>query len=588
MTNFLTWMTILLGLALFFVMLFRRLGLGATLGYIVGGIVAGPYVLNVSGDAEAINRVSEIGIALLLFLVGLELQPSRLWRLKREIFGLGLGQLLAAGAALAVLVHLVLGIGWGPAAAIGLALGLSSTAQVLPMLRSTGELNSPYGERAFSILLLQDLALIPLITLTAALSVGGDPDAPSGLEMTGLTLAAIVGLVLAGRFVVAPLYRLIGRLGERELFIVAGLTTVIGAAALMHALHLSVALGAFVAGVMLAESPYRHELESDVEPFRSILLGLFFMSVGMLLDLSVIASEPLTVIGLAAAVIALKTAVLYPIARGFGSKPGRAITLAMLLSQAGEFGFVLFASAAAGRMISQDQASLLGAVVTCSMATTPFLMRAIGALQRRQPDKHVDLDGPEFSPETNAIIVGYGRFGQTVAQMLMGKRVPVTLIDLKASQIELAGEFGVKVYYGDGTRIDLLRTAGAGEAEAILFCHDDPDFGPEQLAPLLEAFPQASVMVRVFDRRQAMALDGLDVRLLQREVFESAVAMGRAALDSLGIADREIVRVEQAYRRLDDERLRAQSATGNLHEGMEKSFAHQPLDDEGVAAAKDR
>lgn len=582
MTGILVWMTGLLLAALLFVGLFRRLGLGATLGYIVGGIVVGPSVLNIGGDAAAINQVSEIGIALLLFLVGLELQPSRLWRLKKEIFGLGLAQLLGAGAVLAILVKFVLGLGWGPAIAIGLALGLSSTAQVLPMLRSTGELNTPYGERAFSILLLQDLALIPLITLTAALSVGKDPGTPSGWAMTGMTVAAVVGLVLAGRFLIAPLYRLIGRLGERELFVVAGLATVIGSAALMHSLHLSVALGAFVAGVMLAESPYRHELESDVEPFRSILLGLFFMSVGMLLDLSVVAAQPLKVLGLAVAVIALKTLVLYPFARFFGSKPGRAITTAMLLSQAGEFGFVLFASAASGEVISREQASLLGAVVTASMVATPFLMRLIGWLQQRQPQKHVDLDGPEFSPETNVIVVGYGRFGQTVSQMLMAKRIPVTLIDLKASQIELAGEFGTKVYYGDGTRIDLLRTAGGEDAEAILFCHDDGDFSREQLAAIVEAFPRAVIMVRVFDRRHALALEGLNVRLLQREVYESAVSMGRSALKALGIAEREALRVETAYRTRDRERLRDQAVSGDLRTGIEKSFTHSPLDDEAV------
>jgi monovalent cation:proton antiporter-2 (CPA2) family protein len=579
MTDYLTWLAVLLVAALLFVGLFRRLGLGATLGYIVGGVVVGPSVLNVSGDAEAINRVSEIGIALLLFIVGLELQPSRLWRLKQEIFGLGLAQLLAAGTVLALLVKLVLGLAWGPAVAIGLALGLSSTAQVLPMLRSTGELNSPQGERAFSILLLQDLALIPLITIVAALSVGGDPNAPSGLEMTGLTVGAVIGLVLAGQFVVAPLFRLIGRLGERELFIVAGLTTVIGAAAIMHALHLSVALGAFVAGVMLAESPYRHELESDIEPFRSILLGLFFMSVGMLLDLRVIAAEPLMVVGLAAAVITIKAAVLYPIARAFGSPPGRAATLSLLLSQAGEFGFVLFASAAAGRLITTDQASLLGAIVTASMVATPFLMRFIGWLQRKQPEKHVDLDGPEFSPETNAIVVGYGRFGQTVAQMLMAKRIPVTLIDIKAEQIERAGQFGTKVYYGDGTRVDLLRIAGADEAEGIFFCHDDPGFSRDQLQQVLEAFPRAAVMVRVFDRRHAMALEGLAPRLLQREVFDSAVAMGRSALAALGTAGREVDRVEREYRARDLERLRVQTESGDLKTGIERSFAHSPLED---------
>jgi monovalent cation:proton antiporter-2 (CPA2) family protein len=578
-TDWLTSAAIMLGASLLFVGLFRRLGLGATLGYIVAGILIGPFALALVGDAAAINRVSEIGIALLLFLVGLELRPARLWRLRREIFGLGLAQLVGAGLVLAVLIHVAIGLAPATALAIGLALALSSTAQVLPMLRSTGELNTPHGEKAFSILLLQDLALIPLITLFAALSMRPDPEAPGGLAMAGMTVAAVIGLVLAGRFAIAPLYRLIGRAGERELFVVAGLATVIGAAALMHALHLSVALGAFVAGVMLAESPYRHELESDIEPFRSVLLGLFFLSVGMLLDLSVVASQPLTVVGLAGAVIALKAAVLYPISRAFGSGQGRAVSLSLLLSQAGEFGFILFAAGAAGRIISPEQASLLGAVVTTSMVATPFLMKLTGWLQQRRPDAIVDLEGPEFSPETNAIVVGYGRFGQTVAQMLMAKRIPVTLIDSKPSQIERSETFGTKVYYGDGTRIDLLRIAGAEEAEAILFCHDDPALGPERLQPIIDAFPRAMIMVRVFDRRQALALEALPVALLQREVLDSAVTMGRAALTRLGIAEREAARVEQEYRARDLDRLRLQGETGNLHVGMERNFSQTPLED---------
>jgi glutathione-regulated potassium-efflux system protein KefB len=579
MTDWLTGAAVMLGAALLFVGLFRQLGLGATLGFIVGGIAVGPQGLGLVGDPVAINRVSEIGIALLLFLVGLELQPSRLWRMRRDIFGLGVAQLLAAGLVLALLFHFLLGLAPAVALAIGLALGLSSTAQVLPMLRSTGELNTPHGEKAFSILLLQDLALIPLITLFSALSLRPDPEAPGGLAMTAMTIGAVAGLVLAGRFVIAPLYRFIGRHGERELFVVAGLFTVLGAAALMHALHLSVALGAFVAGVMLATSPYRHELESDVEPFRSVLLGLFFMSVGMMLDLGVIAARPLLVLGLAAAVIVLKTIVLYPIARAFGTGRSRAANLSLLLSQAGEFGFILFAAAASGRIISAEQASLLGAVVTTSMAATPFLMKLTGWLEKRRPAAEVELDGPEFSPETNAIVVGYGRFGQTVAQMLMAKRIPVTLIDSKPAQIELSGEFGTKVYYGDGTRIDLLRTAGADEAEAILFCHDDPLLGPEQLEPILHAFPRAMVMVRVFDRRQAMAIEGLGVKLIQRELFESAVAMGRAALAGLGLAEREVARVEREYRERDLERLRLQVETGDLRSGIERSFSRAPLED---------
>jgi voltage-gated potassium channel Kch len=455
------------------------------------------------------------------------------------------------------------------------------------MRRSTGELNTPYGERAFSVLLFQDLSVIPMITIVAAMSRVPDPAAPPGWQLALYTVLAVAGLMLAGRYILNPLFRLIGRFNERELFVVAGLFTVIASAEVMHFLHLSVALGAFVAGLMLAESPYRHELESDVEPFRSILLGLFFMSVGMLLDLSVIAARPLTVIGLAAMIIVTKAALLYPLARWFGMRPGRSISIALLLSQAGEFGFVLFAQAAHGRLITPEAASLFGAVVTLSMVSTPFLMNFIEWLQRRRPEEESDLEGPEFSPETNAIVVGYGRFGQTVAQMLYAKRIPVTLIDSNASQIERVADFGIKVYYGDGTRIDLLRTAGAETAEAILFCHDDRSFGRDKVEAVLEAFPQAKVMIRVFDRRDAIDLDGLDVDLIQREVFESAVAMGTSALHALRIADREVARVEREFRMRDDERLQAQSQTGDLHAGAERSFAEdRPLPDEPIDAIK--
>jgi voltage-gated potassium channel Kch len=268
-------------------------------------------------------------------------------------------------------------------------------------------------------------------------------------------------------------------------------------------------------------------------------------------------------------------------------RPGRSISIALLLSQAGEFGFVLFAQAASARLIMPEAASLFGAVVTLSMVTTPFLMRLIEWLQQRRPEQHTDLEGPEFSPETNAIVVGYGRFGQTVAQMLMAKRVPMTIIDSNASQIERVAEFGTKVYYGDGTRIDLLRTAGAETAEAILFCHDDRSFGRDKLEAVLEAFPQAVVMVRVFDRLDEIALDGLDVALIQREVFESAVAMGNAALHRLQIADREVERVEREYRMRDSERLQRQSETGDLHAGIERSFGvDRPLADEPADAGK--
>ena len=567
---------IMLGTALVFVTVFRKLKLGATLGYIVGGALIGPQLLGLIEDPEALSSFSEIGIALLLFIVGLELQPARLWRLRNDIFGLGLMQVVLCGIALSLFIHFALSVTAPAALAIGLPLALSSTAQVLPMLRSDNELNTPQGERAFSILLFQDLAIVPLITIIAAMSrVPPDPNDPSGWTLALYTVLAVVGLVMAGRWVVNPLFRLIGRLGERELFVVAGLFAVVGSSALMHSLGLSVALGAFVAGVMLAESPYRHELESDVEPFRSILLGLFFLSVGMLLDLSTIAARPLFVVGIALAVIVIKCGIIAVLARGFGNNWPRSIRLGLLLSQAGEFGFVLFAQAAHAQIIMPEAASLLGAVVTLSMATTPFLMRLTDWLERREGASGDGLDGPEHSPETSVIVVGYGRFGQTVAQMLMAKRVAVTLIDKNAEQIERVERFGSKVYYGDGMRLDLLRLGGAETAKAILFCNDNLDGGLSRVAikRVLEAFPQAAVLVRAYDRLHLIELDGLDLAFAQRELFESAVAMGRAALKVVGTPSTEVERVDEEYRMRDCERLELQSATGDLRAGIERSFA---------------
>ena len=578
---------VMLGAALVFVTMFRKLKLGATLGYIVAGALIGPQVLGLIKDPEQLSSVTEIGIALLLFIVGLELQPRRLWHLRRDIFGLGLLQVVLCGLALSALLYLALGISPQAALAIGLPLGLSSTAQVLPMLRADNELATPQGERAFSILLFQDLSIVPLITIVAAMArTAPDPTAPVGVLLALNTVGAVVGLVIVGRLILNPLFRLVGRLGERELFVVAGLFTVVGSAAVMHYLHLSVPLGAFVAGVMLAESPYRHELETDVEPFRSILLGLFFLSVGMLLDLELIAERPLFVVGIAAAVIATKAGIITLIDRAFGGRWATSLRLGLLLSQAGEFGFVLFAQATAAQLISPEAASLFGAVVTLSMATTPFLMRLIDRLEANEERRARGLEGPEASPDTPVIIVGYGRFGQTVGQMLMAKSVPVTLVDTDAEMIEAAGSFGTKVYFGDGTRIDLLRTAGADQARAILFCNDNASgaLSREALARVIDSFPHARVMVRTFDRRHMMELDPLDLAYTQRELFESAVKMGRAALKDAGIPPHEIDRVESEYRLRDCERLERQAATGDLRAGLERSFGpDRSLPDEEAA-----
>lgn len=564
---------ILLGVATLFVLLFRRLGLGAVLGYLIAGSLVGPYGLGLVGGGESKLAFAEIGIAFLLFLVGLELHPRRLWDMRRAIFGLGLAQVAITGVILSGLIMVTLGFSWQAALALGLPLALSSTAQVLPSLKSSGRINSPFGEKAFSILLFQDLAIVPMITIIAVLSrAPADPSAPPGWQMALYTVVAIIVLVVVGRFVLNPLLRIIGRYGERELFVVVGLLVVLASAAFMHSMHLSTALGAFIAGVMLADSPYRHEIEADIEPFRLVLLGLFFLAVGMVLDLNVIRDDPLRVVALAAGLVAVKVAVLTVLVRLVG-KPWRvALGLGLLLSQGGEFGFLLFTQATEAQLIAPEAASLFSAVVTLSMISTPFLMLFARNLEFAPDSVAAELDDPEHAPRGSAIVVGYGRFGQIVTQMLHAVDCSVTLIDKKASQIETSGRYNTKVYYGDGLRIDVLRRADADQARLIIFCTDDRSFDAAVLAPIVKAFPNAKILTRVFDRRQLMAIDGAGVDGAVRETFESSIALGLLALQQIDVGADEIADVEQALRHLDAERLRAQMSEGDLTAGMDHRF----------------
>lgn len=564
---------ILLGVATLFVLLFRRLGLGAVLGYLIAGSLVGPYGLGLVGGGESKLAFAEIGIAFLLFLVGLELHPRRLWDMRRAIFGLGLAQVAITGVILSALIMVTLGFSWQAALALGLPLALSSTAQVLPSLKSTGRINSPFGEKAFSILLFQDLAIVPMITIIAVLSrAPADPSAPPGWQMALYTVVAIIVLVVVGRFVLNPLLRIIGRYGERELFVVVGLLVVLASAAFMHSMHLSTALGAFIAGVMLADSPYRHEIELDIEPFRLVLLGLFFLAVGMVLDLNVIRDDPLRVVALAAGLVAVKVAVLTVIVRLFGKPWSIALGLGLLLSQGGEFGFLLFTQATEAQLIAPEAASLFSAVVTLSMISTPFLMLFARNLEFAPESVAAELDDPVHAPRGSAIVVGYGRFGQIVTQMLHAVDCSVTLIDKKASQIETSGRYNTKVYYGDGLRVDVLRRADADQARLIIFCTDDRSADAAVLAPIVKAFPNARILTRVFDRRQLLAIDGAGVDGAVRETFESSIALGLLALKQIDVGDDEIADVEQALRHLDAERLHAQISEGDLTAGMNHRF----------------
>lgn len=573
----------MLGFALACVLLFRRLGLGATLGYLVAGVLIGPHVLGLVGDAESKIGFAELGITLLLFLVGLELKPANLWRMKRDIFGLGLLQVALCGTAIAAIIWGIAGFTPAAALALGLPLALSSTAQVLPMLQASGRLRSPFGERAFAILLFQDLSIIPMITIIAAMSRNPvDAGGPPGWLLTIYTVIAIVGLIAAGRFIIRPLFSLIGNLGEREMFIAAALFTICASGAVMELLGLSTALGAFIAGVMLADSPYRHELEVDVEPFRSVLLGLFFLSVGMMLNLEAIIDRPLFVMAMAAALIAVKAAVILGIGIVFGMNWRSALALGLLLSQGGEFGFVLFAQAQNALLIDPEAASLFCAIVTLSMATTPFLMSATRGLREVPVERNTETrEGPQ-DDGADALIIGYGRFGQTVAQMMVASNISVTMIDTDIEMIDIARGFGSQVYFGDGTRLDVLRQAGAAEAELILFCLDGDQLDADMIEAVHEAFPQAAIYVRGYDRRAVLRLQGTPANYIVREVLESAVKMARIALEELGVGVDDISRAEDMYRSRDRERLRKQIETGDIRAARDQILTRpqaRPSDD---------
>lgn len=580
LADILTTGALLLGAALVSVLIFRKLGLGAVLGYLVAGILIGPDGLGLTGDPETILSFAEVGIVLLLFLVGLELSPAQLWIMRRDILLFGPLQVALCGLAMFAIIYSILPFSWEAALVLGLPLGLSSTAQVLPLLQSRGRLKTDYGEKSFAILLFQDISIVPLLTLIAALSRAPAAEgAPSGWTLAFYAVLAIIGLILAGRYILSPLLRLVGRVSERELFIVTGLFAVCASAALMQSIGVSAALGAFVAGVMLAESPYRHELEADIDPFRSILLGLFFLAVGMMLDLNVIAAQPGLILGLAALLVAVKTAIMFGLGRLFGLNSRAAIIMALLLSQGGEFGFVLFAASQSALLIEPEAASLFGAVITLSMATTPFLMILAGRLAAHRLPVDVRLDDPAMADQASVIIVGHGRFGQTVAQIMQAAELSVTIIDIKPEQIDLSQEYGRKVFYGDGTRIDLLRRAGADKAEAILFCIDDPAIDADSLLPVRETFPDARLFVRAFDRRQMLKLMPMDDVNIVRELFESSVHMADAALRLLHVHTDRRDEVVAEFRRRDSARMKAQFATGNLRAGSRHSFGVDESDD---------
>lgn len=561
---------IFLGAAVVAVPLFRKLRLGSILGYLAAGLVIGPFGLGLFSDSASVMHIAELGVVLFLFIIGLELNLTRLWAMRRDIFVLGTGQVVLSGLLTMLYPLLVAGRTWQASLIAGLGLSLSSTALVMQLLGERGEVQHPHGQKAFAILLLQDLAIVPLLALVALLSpvdsTGGDPVWMTAVKMVG----AVAVVVLIGRFLLNPFFRVLANAGAHEVMTAAALLVVIAAATLMTYVGLSSALGAFLAGVLLAESSYRHELEADLEPFRGLLLGLFFISVGMTVDVSAILRNWGLLLGAVVTLTLIKTSVVYGLMRAMRNPHDVAIRTALLLPQGGEFGFVLFSTAVAAGVMKQEQATLLVVLVTLTMALTPLVAALAPRFVKRSaaPERKEDFRGARGS----VLIIGFGRFGQIVSQLLLAEGVDVTAIDIDVEMIEAAERFGFKVYYGDGTRLDVLRAAGAERARLVCVCVENKDAATRIVELCRTTFPLAEVYVRAYDRGHALELLAHGAHFQLRETFESAIAFGRSALVGMGLSPERVAEVEEDIRQRDRDRFALQQQGQNVLAGNDKLY----------------
>ena len=524
-----------LGAAVLAVPLAKRLGLGAVLGYLLAGMAIGPWGLGLIREVETILHFSEFGVVLLLFLIGLELEPARLWSMRRPIFGWGTA-MVAGVAGVLFGAALLAGVTWQVALVAALGLSLSSTAIALATLGERNLMGTPAGQAGFAILLFQDIAAIPMIALIPLLGVAADAGAGNGGWLGAARLGGVIlGVIVIGRYLVRPALRIIAKSGMREIFTAFALLLVIAISLLMQWVGMSMALGAFMAGVLLADSEYRHALETDLEPFKGLLLGLFFIAVGMSVDFGVFLSKPLLILGLVLGFLALKLAVLFALSYRLGIARGQRWLFAFLLSQGGEFAFVVFGAAGAARVFSPEVGSILVAVVALSMVTTPLLLLLHDKVLEpryhgqnlREPDA---IDGNEG----HVIIAGFGRFGQIVGRLLNANRIKLTVLDHDPDQIELLRRFGFKVFYGDATRVDLLHAAGAAKARALVLAIDDTEDSLALADAVREHFPDLPILARARNVTHMYELMDRGVTIIERETFESALQLGRRALSLLG------------------------------------------------------
>ena len=572
-TSFLVPILIFLASAVIVVPLFRLAGFGSVIGYLAAGMAIGPSGLGLITDPHTTLNIAQLGVVLLLFLIGLALKPARLHAMRRDISVIGLGQMLLTALAIGWGARAILGLSLYGAAITGVALAFSATAIAMQLLEERGDAQTPYGRRAFAVLLAQDMAVVPVLALVPllaggpALAAGSMHDALIGLSQA---FAALAFIILAGHYALNPLFRILGRSGAREVLTAAALLIVLGAALLMQSVGMSMALGAFLAGLLLSESNFRHQLEADIEPFRGLLMGLFFMSVGMAVDRQMVFGHLGFLSVGALAILTVKMAVVFGLFRLTGSTSGESLRAAGLLTPAGEFSFAIFPLAADNHLMSGADASLLAALAALTMVAGPFFAKLTEKLADNCDNIAVkDRGEPEPAPQVvpperraKVLVIGFGRFGQIAVQPLLAERIDVTVIDLSVERIRNAGKFGFKVYYGDGGRVDVLRAAGAAEARIIAICVGDRAAANAIADLARENFPMAKVFARAYDRNHALELleHGVDYQL--RDTLESALAFGGAALTQLrGDPDRAIEVVDNVRQR-DLDRFAIQKAGG--------------------------
>ncbi|MDP2342349.1 MAG: monovalent cation:proton antiporter-2 (CPA2) family protein [Deltaproteobacteria bacterium] len=551
--------TLVLVAAVVVVLLFKRLGLGVVLGYLAAGVLVGPSGLNVVGHVDEVLHISELGVVFFLFLVGLELAPRRLWELRRGVLGLGSGQVVGTGGAVAI-IGLALGLSLPAALIAGLGLSLSSTAIALRLLADRGLSHAPAGQAGFAVLLFQDLAVVPMLALIPLLSGHGGETTAAGIALSTVKVVGMVALFLVGgRFLVRPVFSTLAKAGVHEISVMVALLLVVGAGLLMTTVGMSMALGAFLAGVLLADSEYRHELEANIDPFKGILLGLFFMAIGMSANLSLVRDQPGVVCGAVVAVVVVKTGVLTLLLRlAPGTVLAERVRVAAALSQGGEFAFVLFGVAAGAGLFTPAQKDLLIVVVSLSMATTPLVLPLIEWAVKKLTPVEAQRDYDADIEEAPIIIAGFGRVGQIVARVMGAAGHKFTALEIDPVQVDFVRKFGNKIFFGDAGRLDLLRAAGIERARAVVVAIDNVEANVRAVEVIKGSFPNVPIFARARNRAHVFKLKDLGVAQVERETLASSLALARGLLVELGYSAEDAEDIVVRFRAMDEEILEQQ------------------------------